>query len=543
LGESCPFIHDPNVKLQKPKLDQLSQDQDLSSTTSQPRNKKINSNAVQSAKDVSNGRLPFPVVDPSRVVRRPIPSGEVKPSIRRANEIAQLKRRWGANFQEVNGAEGKYELTLKQSEEFPYVLDALHVALNIPTDYPSGITEKPSITVLNDDIPLGHQLNIQRGFDSLVLNASVDTRLLDLLNSLDNKLEFFLGAEKAATITIVPNRNLKQSSATVVEDVASALQETSVQESVSYISLAPAKVVSFFTEEEKTAAKKRRDVETRQLEARFRQSTIFYKAGDDVTYTVPLEPRRRNLLPTDMQTLRSVQLNVPQLYPLEPCEVTLRNVQSDSLAKNVSTNFILHCQENQDVTLMAHLNYLAQNIHTMIQGSNVKETVEQEVAAEPSSAVPEPLSKVEKDKKPVSQDPMQDDRSHIQFIARPPEWDFCSDDSDTDSEFELDSEGSQPDDTDETKVNEQFNQEVVEEKNEFTTVERGTSISFPGIQIRGIEILEMKIVNMTVKCSRCKTLIDIHKIKARENKFSKAKLLGCDKCSNVLGIGMFMVVN
>lgn len=526
------------MKFQKPKNDQVSQDQDSSASTSQPRNKKPNLNAVQSAKDGPNGRLPFPVVDPSRVVRRPIPSGEVKPGIRRANEIAQLKRRWGANFREVNGAEGQYELTLKQSEEFPYDLDALHVTLSIPSDYPSGVMEKPGITVLNDDIPLGHQLNIQRGFDSLVSNASTDTRLLDLLNSLDNKLEFFLGAEKAATITIVPNRNLEQSS-TAIEDVASALREASIQETVSYIMLSPTKIVPSFTDEERTAAKKRRDVETRQLEARFRQSAIFYKAGDDVNYTVPLEPRRRNLLPTDMQTLRSVQLNVPLLYPLEPCEVVLRNMQSDTLAKNVSSNFMLHCQENQDATLMAHLNYLAQHIHTMIQSSDDAEVAEQEVPVESSLAIIEPLSKAERDKKPVSQDAMQDDRSHIQFITRPPEWDFCSDDSDTDSEFELESEGSQPDDAQKTKINEEMSQEVVQEKNELTTVERGTSISFPGIQFRGIEVLEMKIVNMTVKCSRCKTLIDIHKIKARENKFSKAKLLGCDKCSNVLGIGIF----
>ncbi|KAJ6261305.1 hypothetical protein Dda_3974 [Drechslerella dactyloides] len=523
-GDSCPFLHgDDRSAAQLPGTAQQASASD--------RHVRHAARGA-SGTDALATRRHLPTVDPSRVVRRPVPAGENTPEVRRQNEINQLKRRWGNVFQTVDQEQGVYRLELKQSEDFPYDLDALKIEISVPPGYPKTSADGPTVKVLNDDIPKGHQINIERGFSNLVKAASNTTRLLDLLNNLDKRLEDFLSSEKATTFKIVPN-------------VAAITQETAkldvndhpAQEE--FISVpAPPPVVqkqdpprAAYSQAEKEAASARRAVETRQLEARFRQSNVFWKNAAGTTYKVPLEPRMKNLLPAGLLLVNFVDLKVPELYPLEPCRVAFDRRFPPALTSGIEKEFLKRAQEKPEVSLMAQLNYLAQNLHNMLGDEPEPEQTAPEAVTEdantttkddipeagPSSAVAALLTAVP-------------DKPHVIRVegTRPPEWDNPNE-SESDSEDD-DSEADQDDGDDEEGADD-GKQDVQPEPVipvSVPTVERGTSISFPDIKLKNIELLELKTINLTTKCSRCKTVADVNNLKAKENRHTRPKLLGCE---------------
>ncbi|OWB79555.1 hypothetical protein B5S32_g3781 [[Candida] boidinii] len=135
--------------------------------------------------------------------------------------------------------------------EFPYDLEFLKVSLCIPKDYPFNsnknkpltIDSRPSISILNDDIPRGFSVNIEIGFKSIVnqayknkternhfhnrknnnkkkssddekgeesdgldldnIDMSLGNDLTGMLKTMDKYLEKFLSMEKKDTIKIV----------------------------------------------------------------------------------------------------------------------------------------------------------------------------------------------------------------------------------------------------------------------------------------------------------------------------------------------------
>ncbi|KAK6349022.1 hypothetical protein TWF730_009782 [Orbilia blumenaviensis] len=538
-GDACPFSHDPELR-QGSGDDRSSTAQVPGSGRKDPVSDRQSNQSAGAVRHTARGapgadalatRRHLPTVDPSRVVRRPAPAGENNPEVRRKNEISQLKRRWGDLFQEVDQEQGVYRLELKQSEDFPYDLDALRVEISIPPDYPKASSEGPSIKVLNEDIPKGHQVNIERGFSSLVKSASTTTRLLDLLNNLDKRLESFLSSEKAPTFKIVPNIGA------VVQEVVKLDvndHQAQTQEPTSQILQAPLKLEHSkltYTEAQKEAARSRRALETRQLEARFRQSPVFWKNSIGTLYKVPLEPRMKNMLPAGLLLLNSADLRVPELYPLEPCRITFDRSFPESITRSIENGFLKRAQEKPEVSLMAQLNYLAQNIHTMIEVESEKpvqkpvveiKTVPQEVP-EAGPSVPTPASPA------VVEKP----RIIIVEKTRPPEWEL--DDSESDSEEFSSSDEDREGEAAGSSQGLQQDSEAVDPVY-VSSIERGTSISFPDIKLKNIELLELKTINLTMKCNRCKTVADINNIKAKENKHSRPKLLGCEKCASVIGI-------
>ncbi|KAK6333326.1 hypothetical protein TWF718_011143 [Orbilia javanica] len=478
-------------------------------------------------------RRHYPTVDPSKVVRRPAPAGESNPEVRRKNEIGQLKRRWGDLFQEVDQEQGVYRLELKQPEDFPYDLDALRVELSIPPEYPKTDAEGPSVKVLNEDVPKGHQVNIERGFSNLVRSASKTTRLLDLINNLDKRLEEFLSSEKAATFKIVPNVGpvAQEVVKPDVNDHKPQIQEPALQVSQAPPKPEPPKPI--YTEAQKEAAKARRTLETRQLEARLRQSSVFWKNSIGTIYKVPLEPRMKNMLPAGLLLINSIDLRVPELYPLEPCRVVFDRSFPAFLTTGIEHSFLKRAQEKPEVSLMAQLNYLAQNMHNMVEivpenppqklNVEVKSIAKDIPEAEPSTETPTSPAVVEKP------------RIIIVEKTRPPEWEL--EDSESDSE-EISSSDEEKEEGEEQAGSSQDPQQDSEATAPVfvSSIERGTSISFPDIKLKNIELLELKTINLTMKCSRCKTVADINNIKAKENKHSRPKLLGCEKCASVIGI-------
>lgn len=219
--------------------------------------------------------------------------------------------------------------------------------------------------------------------------------------------------------------------------------------------------------------------------------------------------------------MKAVKLLVPSLYPLQNCRIEVQGVDRDA-AKKTEKNFERRAKESLEVTLMGHVNYLAQNMHLFATEPEPAEelpTLERQVV-EPMNM---PLADQQTDSSAFLTEE-NDDRSHIQVIPRPPEW-------------HVDEEGSSGsnysdsyDSGDEFTDNEHGNH-VLEAVLEGP--ERGVSLSFPLLELYGIELLELTSLYVTVKCERCKETMDFENIRSA----SPDRLASCKKCAGSLSIG------
>lgn len=104
--------------------------------------------------------------------------------------------------------------------DFPFDIQSLNFSLCVPSSYPYKQESKPSIVVLNDDIPKGFAVNVEHGFRRIVTTAMtkevdesedaivlVDGKgLLSQYKTLDKYLEEFLKQEKRQTVKFVKLR-------------------------------------------------------------------------------------------------------------------------------------------------------------------------------------------------------------------------------------------------------------------------------------------------------------------------------------------------
>ena len=68
--------------------------------------------------------------------------------------------------------------------------------------------------------------------------------------------------------------------------------------------------------------------------------------------------------------------------------------------------------------------------------------------------------------------------------------------------------------------------------------ERGILLSFPQLELHGIELMEVTTLSLTIKCERCKDTMDVDRL--RNNTTSDAsgmRDLSCKKCANALAVG------
>ena len=220
--------------------------------------------------------------------------------------------------------------------------------------------------------------------------------------------------------------------------------------------------------------------------------------------------------------MKAVKLLVPSLYPLQNCRIEIQGVGRDAATKT-ERNFERRAKEKIEVTLIGHVNYLAQNMHLF--------------ATEPEPA--EDLPTAELQVQEFTNMPLDDqlidskaflsegnrDRSHIKFIPRPPEWTVADEAESSASNYSdsYDSENEFTDDEHESHV-----LEAVPE-----APERGVSLSFPSLELHGIELLELISLYVIVKCDRCKETVDFDNIHSA----SPDRLDSCKKCASSLSIG------
>lgn len=460
------------------------------------------------------------------MVAKPVPEGQNP----RDFQIGQIRRRFSPiESQEANGSTLlRFKLT-PSDPDFPFELSSLDCVLSVPSSYPE---HAPSLKVKNSEIQMGFALNIERGFDDLV-SSRKDATLLVLVNALDRNLEGFLSMEQAKVVKLISNADKRHITNAPVEVIsASNLKSNTVERVANTPQVKPD--IKTFTAEEKHNAYNQRALRIKQLESRLGRQKLFRKSSDGIAFTLPVEPRMRERLPSSLRGISTVTLYVPLLYPLEPCRAKLEGFPVED-CKPVEIRFEEKARASRDLTLMAHLNFLSQNLYAL--ALPLPETDEEKPVRTDVIRAESPVSLPKAAFGPIP----DGDRSHVIHIPRPPEWDLLDssdyDDSDDDEDGDDDDETS----SEHSKESTDFEPSGVEppepespEITHNTQVERGTAISFPHIELFGIELFEISILNLTVKCERCKEHME-----ATSLRDGVAKNAVCKKCSTPLVFSEF----
>ncbi|OJI98409.1 hypothetical protein ASPVEDRAFT_123925 [Aspergillus versicolor CBS 583.65] len=409
--------------------------------------------------------------------------------------------------------------------DFPFDLDRLDCALYVPSTYPGR--GRPVLKVANPEIGAAFQENVSRGFDDIV-DSSVRMggrgTLLNWVNTLDRHLERLLTTtERGPTLKFVQNARKEES---VSEPLVDDLSSLSLKQEPQPKRVIPPPVVEsrpVHTAEERAQAEKRRAAETKQLEARLGRLPLFQKARDSSSFIIPIQPTKVDRLPVTLRAVKTVRLSVPALYPLEPSSVELQGVRGTEV-HSVEIGFSQWIQDHSQLNLVSQVNYLASNIHNFAK-TVVKDTEPQQ--PEPELAIPEEPQSTEN----VDHSIIDEDKPHLHVIQRPPEWTVGdgtsgSDETDistTDDDYSDDEEdGGAP-------------VPLIPEP----TTEYGVALSFPYLELYGIELLELVGLYITIKCDRCKEQLDVRNIPQTKDSSDtlSPKVEVCKKCSNSMSIG------
>ncbi|MCJ1397433.1 hypothetical protein MMC11_000626 [Xylographa trunciseda] len=532
-GDACPFVHDSasaskstTGKTAKASASQPSQAAKVTAPASQSA-----SGTVPGAQDGKASAQPgtqrhgAPAVDRSRVVQKPISRVQVEDP--REFQIQQLRRRFTPKeTAEADGTALAFSMA-PSDPDFPFEMVGLECVLHVPAGYPGK--GQPFLDVKNKEMGRGYQINVEKGFDALVARSSQMT-LLGLMNGLDKQLESLLTGQKAETVKLIPNA---RTTANPSQDAQAEPTRTMIQANVPKFSSVPEQS---FTPEQLRDAAARREVETRQLEARLGRLPLFFKSSDGIAYTLPVEPRRRGDLPVSLQVVKSIRLFVPLMYPLQPCRIEVLGVAREA-ALTTEKAFEKKARESSDSTLMAHVNYLSQNMHVLATQAMEEDSPAAAVPAEIASLQLDDASatKLTENKSSVLSNTL-DDRSHIHVIPRPPEWGMpgrTDPEEDSDSSDAYDSEGNSEDEDSGVEL-----EKIAEATS--TAPERGILLSFPHLELHGVELLELTSLSLTVKCERCKDQMDINSLRSTSAGDTGAvKAESCKKCASNLNIGTY----
>lgn len=503
-GDVCPFVHD-STRLGTSELTSKPSTQLQQSRKSLAKGSNISSFSPLQSIQAGRQYVP-PPVDSSRIMQRPTPRAQTDNP--REFQIEQLRRRFSA-VEKPEDASTAFIFNLTPSDpDFPFDMENLECVLHVPLSFPCE--GKPHIDVKNKEMGRGYQINIERGFDLLV-ERSPQATLLGLMNALDKQLEALLTEQKAETIKILPNSN------PIRYPQSKAPQHSLLLEPVEQ----PVKPSETYTQQQRRDAEARRQAETSQLTARLGRLPLFSKSLDGIAYNVPIQSRQHEDLPVPLQAVKAVKLYVPLLYPLQHCRIEIQGVSRDAAAKTERA-FERKAKESSETTLMGHVNYLAQHMHAfatepepITEASKIEHGIQE-------------LAKLSLDDHQASSEPPlssgdNDALSHIKLIPRPPEWTAIEGEESSGSEC-LDSCGSNDDFTDNEE--ESHTLQAISEG-----PERGISLSFPLLELHGIELLELISLYVSVKCERCKETMDVDNIRS-----GSARVESCKKCASILTI-------
>ncbi|EMC99754.1 hypothetical protein BAUCODRAFT_30153 [Baudoinia panamericana UAMH 10762] len=462
----------------------------------------------------------------AKVVARPVPQAETADP--RAFQLAQIQRRFKPSVVEREDAT-VLTFGMKPSDpDFPYEIDELECVLNVPKVFPAAA--KPQLRVANKDIPRGFQINIERGFDAIAV-ATPTATLLSIMNRLDRQLETILAGRTAETVTIVPNRLPVSVKITTPTPIADNVRNA--EPSVGQIRP---------SEEERAAAHARRQAHTRQLEARFSRLPSFHKSADGQLYTLPLLSQKKATWPPSLQALATFDLQVSQQYPLDPA--TVRLVTDSEDARNVEEAFKAFSRAAGGLSLTQLANHLVQHLPDMAKAPTANLSGTAPLGVKQYSATAPPVPEAQAEQQPLDSvsavPPHQSatggigDRTHIHIIPRPPEWGQQQAAHDSSSDDETDSDDYTTDEAEEAGHHDEHGDSSAPAS---TPLERGILLSFPHMELYGIELLEITSLSITIKCERCKDTMDVQRLRSYSGDVASMRQETCKKCASVLAVG------
>ncbi|RDA88076.1 hypothetical protein CP532_5317 [Ophiocordyceps camponoti-leonardi (nom. inval.)] len=471
--------------------------------------------ALKSSSDGSPRSRSQAVADPSpsRIVPRPVTDSQAQDP--RGYQLDQLRRRFSPDeAADVDGT-GDVELAFKlrpSDPDFPFELAYLDCRLRVPQCYPE---ERPRLRVANPHMPRGFAINIERGWDRLVGEREGAT-LLALVNALDRHLETFLSEQKADTVKLVSFKDTRhlhtkpQSTAGVTAPGPSPTPKAEPKPSDG--PSRPLVRERVYSKDQVAAAKQRRAMEVRQLEARMGRLPGFRRSADGVVFTLPIEPKRRGDLSSSLRSVRTLHLIVPLLYPLQHPRIQLNEAESAD-AEPVEELFTQVAASQELLSLTGHINYLALNLSSLEKKARASKA-EAEAEAERWTV---PLAS-DGAHPTDTRGPGVMKQGHVQVIPRPPEWTVDeSDESDTDSSEEM---------TDEDEAGKSSGMEGGSGQE---WPERGTLIQLPSVELQGIELLQIQSLSIRVKCDRCRTANEMTGLRP-----GAEATWSCSKCTAVL---------
>ncbi|KAJ6188535.1 Zinc finger CCCH-type [Penicillium mononematosum] len=523
LGASCPYLHDASaIEAKQPSSGQQTPAQ-FSGSESQSSAQALVTGAerLEIGENQSKQSSVAGSVQPQR------PVSKLEQSDPREFQINQLRRRYRP--QEVNDAQGT-TLTfglVPSDPDFPFELERLHCVLHVPSSYPKG---RPTLAVTNSEMEAAYQANVVRGFNEIVdFTYRTNSRgtLLAWLNSLDRKLESLLTTlERGPTLKFFANlgdgSTTKEPTKAPEKTSSNDLSQPSLSQGHSKTASVAAKpvpqartVAPKHTAEAKAAAEKRRATETKQLEARLGRLPMYQKLPDGRTYIVPIQPTKKDRLPRTLQALKTVKLIVPPLYPLEHSSIKLQGVEGPEV-KATEVGFTQWVEQTSQLSLVSQINYLASNIHKFAETPLPKE---QEAAEDVPSTFGE--DEVKTSHILLSFHGHPNGLFLIPTVALRGTSDESSYDEDEYSDEEEDEEGGAP----------------VPASVDNNAPGRGVALSFPFLELYGIELLELASLNITIKCDRCKVSLDVKNVpQITDEKGQMPKMESCRKCANNMSV-------
>ena len=543
IGAACPYLHDTSA----PETKELPSECQKSAQASDDGISTSTQEIVAEARNLSIGGNRSTQRSPAAAPVQPQrPVSKMEQSDPREFQINQLRRRYRPH--ETNDDQGT-TLTfglVPSDPDFPFELERLQCVLRVPASYPQG---RPTLTVTNSEMEAAYQANVGRGFDDIVdfaYRTNSQGNLLKWLNSLDKKLEPLLTTlERGPTLKFFANHG----DTTAAKETNKAPEKVTSQPILSQptvVAPAAAKlirasqqrtVVPKYTAEAKAEAERRRALETKQLEARLGRLPMFQKLPDGKTYVIPIQLTKKDRLPRAIQALKTVKLVVPQLYPLEKSSINLQGVEGHEV-KATELGFTQWVEQTYQLSLVSQINYLATNIHKFAETPLPEKQDHAEAAP-----LTEEVDEAEDVEVPTQSPPKEsthddEDRPHLHVIPRPPEWSV----PDPHSGAEGESGESSYDDDEFSDEEDDEGGAPVPPAVDNNAPGRGVALSFPYLELYGIELLELTSLNITIKCERCKVPADIKNVpQITDEKGQMAKMESCKKCANNMSVGEYML--
>lgn len=452
----------------------------------------------------------------------PKPQSKAATQDPRAFQIKQIKLRFNAQEEKTQDQGTSLTFDMAPSDpDFPFEIESLKCTIKIPAPF-LWDRRPPFLKISNAELERGYQVNVEKSFDAMWSRAAEPT-LLGTMKALDKNLEQILTAPKADMIKIIaPVVPLRPRS----EDDLPLEPSFAVAKASEGNSKGPTAATPAVTAEEKQEAKERREVEVRILESRLGRDPQFASFADGTAFDIALEPRKRETLPVELQSIKVVRLYVSPAYPLEPCTLEILGAEGE-LVKNVEANFLHRVQEKSSQSLLSHINHLAANMHSMTSKPlEATATDEKLVKAEEPARIAQ------------SANPqiIDTDKAHVKVISRPPEWSVVPDQDDKDgsSDFSSDFESSESDGDAEGDPED----EATGSTPSLDTRSRGVLLSFPHLELFHVALLELQSVYLIVKCDRCKDTTTVNNIS--NNVFADppaTRSERCKKCAAPFSLG------